>query len=386
MRALAIAGKTLREMLREPLIVGAAFGFPLLLLLIYQLSFGKPAGGFADLLEIMVLRQDAGATVASDQLVRALRDERFEGLPVYTVVEVSDPASARQAVAEHKATALLVLGRGFEDAVARTRAGELSLADIPVSLVGSPGTDFYDFAAMLVDDNVHRTLLQMTGQQAPVKMDLTFLQGTGTMSDFDIGVPGIIVFGILLTIIAAAMTLVREHNAGTLRRLKLTRATASDLIGGVALAHVVQALVQVPLVLAVAIALGFSMKGSFALALLVGLLLALGAIGLGLVVACFARSDAEAANLGSLVMVPLAFLSGAMFPLPDATVLTVAGVGLSPYDLLPSTHATEALRQLMLHGSGLTEIGWRLGALALQALLLFALGVVLYRRLRMRAE
>ena len=46
---------------------------------------------------------------------------------------------------------------------------------------------------------------------------------------------------------------------------------------------------------------------------------------MGLLAACFARTEADAANLGTLLLMPLAFLSGAVFPMPALPLFTEGG-------------------------------------------------------------
>ncbi len=388
MKALSIGVKTLREMLRQPLVMAIAFGFPLALLLMYHFSFGKSDEGFAAMLSVQIANHDTvvGQDTAAKQLLTALRAEKFEGAAMFGITEVTDEQTARTALREHKAVALVVIEAGFGERVKALREGKPTQGLPRIVLQGDASADMFEFTKALLEDTIRREIRRQTGRPNPLPMPYDFIEGTGTASDFDVGVPGIIVFGILLTIVSAAMSLVREHSSGTLRRLKLTRAGAADILGGVAFAHSCEALLQAPLILLVAVLFGFTLKGSFALALLVCLLLAFSAIGLGMVVACFTKSDGEAANLGSAVLVPMAFLSGALFPMPEAPLLTMAGRTVSTYDLLPSTHAVEALRQIMLHGQDLVGISWQLGWLAAQSVLVFALGVALYRRLRMKAE
>ena len=64
--------------------------------------------------------------------------------------------------------------------------------------------------------------------------------------------------------------------------------------------------------------------------------------------------------------------------------MTVAGRTFQVYDLLPATHASEAMRRVMVFGEGAGEIAFELVALALLSLVILAVGVVLYDRLQMR--
>jgi ABC-type multidrug transport system permease subunit len=204
------------------------------------------------------------------------------------------------------------------------------------------------------------------------------------MSDFDFGVGGIVVFGIMFVTITTAHTLVREEVGGTLLRLKLTRARAADLLIGVALAQLALITLIVPATFGLALLFGFRSSGSLPLAVAVGLLLGLSAVGLGLVTACFARSDGEAANLGAALGVLMVLVSGALYPMPAAPLATVAGRAIQLYDLLPTTHAAEALRRVLILGDGPSEIAYELAALAVLAAIILAASVGLYSRMKLR--
>jgi len=146
----------------------------------------------------------------------------------------------------------------------------------------------------------------------------------------------------------------------------------------------VAAAVQMPITFGAALAMGFQSNGSLLLAMGIGLLLNLSAVGLGLIVACFARNDGDAVNLASGVLVPMVFLSDAMYPMPAAPILTVAGRTIEAYDLLPASHAAAAMRRVLIFGGGVGDIAYELVAMTVLSLLLLAVGVALYRRLRMR--
>ncbi len=208
----------------------------------------------------------------------------------------------------------------------------------------------------------------------------------GPRSEFDIYAPGMIIFALLMIIPQTAMLVAREVRWDTLRRLRLTRLRAWDLLGGVSLAQMAVAVVQVVVVFGAALALGFNNQGSLLLAIVVGLAVSFSAIGLGLIVACFVENDSQAINVGSTVMMILVFFSGAIYQLPPLTVFTLAGHQIDLFDIFPATHGFLALQQVLTYGAGLQEIAFRLGVTVILSLLSFALGVFAFQRLKMRDQ
>jgi ABC-2 type transport system permease protein len=222
------------------------------------------------------------------------------------------------------------------------------------------------------------------GWDESIDLQYRFVPGTGTMSDFDFGVGGIIIFGITFGVLVTAEVMVREDLSGTLRRIRLSRANAFDLLLGVSLAMMFIAAIQVPITLGSALAMGFHNNGSWLIILGIGLLMSLVSIGVGLIVACFSRTPGDATNLASVALVPLVFLSEALYPMPDLPLVSIGGRTIQLYDFMPTTHAAEAIRRVTIFGEGLTDIAFELVALTVLSVISLAVGVALYQRRRMR--
>ena len=80
----------------------------------------------------------------------------------------------------------------------------------------------------------------------------------------------------------------------------------------------------------------------------------------------------------------MVLVSGAMYPMPDIPLVTVAGRTFQIYDLLPPTHAAEALRRVLILGDSWKEIGYELAALSILSAAILAVGVALYQQLQLK--
>lgn len=379
MKALLIARKTIREMWREPLLFGIFLFFPAMFIPLYYVAYGQPNGGLGQMLRVLVINQDAGP--AGAELVEALRGAQFDGKPVLTLEVLAARSEAETALRERKAAMLLVIPAGFTQALARSAQGA---APVDLDMVGDPQSDYYVFAGSFVSGILEEFTSQATGWQGPPAAMYEFVPGTGTMSDLQFGIPGLFVFGATFTVFIAATLLVREEARGTLPRLRLTRARGGDVILGVTLGQMAGAVVQILITFAVAFAFGFRTPGSLPLAIGIGLLVTLAGTGLGLVTACFTHTDGEAVGLSTLFLAPLAFLSGAIFPMPAAPIGTLAGHTVNLYDILPTTSAAEAMRRVLIFGDGPAEIAYELVVLTVLSLVILGAGAVLYQRRRLQ--
>ena len=101
-------------------------------------------------------------------------------------------------------------------------AGEVNLSPIPVTLIGYPSTDLYIFTRSILVGVGRDFMNQQVGWgEKPLIIDYAFHSRHGYDVDFEFGVPGLIVFGVMFLTISTAMTMVREEVNGTLKRLQL---------------------------------------------------------------------------------------------------------------------------------------------------------------------
>jgi ABC-2 type transport system permease protein len=214
------------------------------------------------------------------------------------------------------------------------------------------------------------------------------LTGTRSLTLFDYQASGVIVFALLIEIGSIAQDLARESDSGTLARLKLSNMRSFDLLFGTMLTWIVIAVAQILLLFGVAVALGFEWAGganSIGLAVLVGIIGGIASISLGLLLAAFTTNERQAAQLGTLIAVPVAFLTGAFYPLPTEILGTAFGTTFQVYDVLPWTLVADALRQILLYGSNFGAVAIYIGFAIALTVALFVVGVIAYSRVALRA-
>ncbi len=372
MRALLVARKGLLEWIREPLLLTLVVLTPVAFLAITAFGYSTPLLATHPLLVTSTGPEDA-------PLVAALEAQRYpDGRPVFAVTPVTDLEAAEAALKEQSATALV----------------RLSLDDSTVTIRGDHVYARFYRASVLLEDVIYRYADHLAGRPEIVQIVEEPLGASGSSatprpgprSEYDLYAPGMIVFALLLIVPQTAMLLGREIRWGTLRRLRLTRLGAWDLLAGISLSQMAVALTQVLVVFLSALALGFHNQGSLLLALVVGLAISFSAIGQGLVVSCFVENDSQAINLGAAVSMLQVLFSGSFYQFTSITVFTLAGHQIDLFDVFPATHGFLALQQVLSYGAGLGEIAFRLGATLILSLLYFGLGVVVFQRLKMRKQ
>jgi ABC-2 type transport system permease protein len=365
-KALLVARKSLVEIFREPGLLALVVLLPLVFVGITAFAYNRP---FLVTHSIGVIIGEGGAWGLIDEL----RAEQYpDGRPVFEVLALTDPGAAQTALEEREITALLEVGVGADE-----RPEVLVYGD---ALYGR----FYR-ASVILDEVVLRHADFAAGRATVLSISEGRYAPAGPRTELDFYAPGMMVFALLMLIPQTTMLVGRELRWGTLRRLRLSRVRAWELLLGVSLTQLAIAVLQVIVVFTSALAVGYHHHGSLGLAMVVSLSISVSAIGFGLIVACFIENDSQAVNLGSTVTMIMVFTSGAFFPLPPLTVFTLLGHPISLFDLFPATHGMLALQQVLNDGAGLAEIGFRLSATLLLSLLLFFSGVFIFHRRKMRA-
>jgi ABC-2 type transport system permease protein len=189
-------------------------------------------------------------------------------------------------------------------------------------------------------------------------------------------------FAYFFVYILTGVSFLRERTGGTLERLMATPVTRFEVVGGYSLGFGLFATIQVAILLAwtlgsiqvpsigplpaFSIGLGIAVNGSAALAFLVVVLAALGAVSLGIFLSTFARTELQVVQFIPIVIVPQFLLSGVLFPVSSLPAV------LQPLAaIMPLTYAVNGLRQVFIRGADLS-----VPALQLDLLILAVIAIV----------
>ncbi|MDI6690666.1 MAG: ABC transporter permease [Candidatus Bathyarchaeota archaeon] len=98
-------------------------------------------------------------------------------------------------------------------------------------------------------------------------------------------------------------------------------------------------------------------------------------IALGLIISCIGRAPQEASNAAKTIAIVLQFFIGMYFPIEYLpTYLQQIG------QVIPMTYAAQAIRDVMVRNVTLSGILQPMITLAISAFILYAVGVLLYKR------
>lgn len=421
MKFLSIASKDFKELIRDRRGLFFILLFPIFFMMIFGFAFGG-MGEANTPHNIAIVNYDQGTTNLSgasvnygNDLITKLKDSNYENSTVklFNITTTTD-SDAKDLLKQRKVDAEVIIPSGFSNSVSALVNNTLLSATgqnpsntatnntSTITITGDTGYMGFGVAQGIlvgvfsqyqqdVVTNVTNGIAGTPGAE-PTKFINTSVEsipGTSNFTQFDFLAPGMIVFAILLLATTVAAILTREVESGTLLRLKMSKMRSFDLLFGGLIPWSLVAGAQVVILLAVAIVLGLHWQGnaySILLAIFIGIIGGVASIALAMIIASFAKNDRQAANLGTLIVVPMSFLTGAFFPLPQVMV-NLFGQTFSVYSLLPWTHTLTALRAVLVYGSGLSDVvPLEIEMSAILAVILFAIGVVLFSKTRLSAE
>ncbi|KAF5078587.1 ABC-2 family transporter protein [anaerobic digester metagenome] len=432
MKFLSIASKDIKELLRDRRGLFFILLFPMFFMLVFGFAFGG-MGQSNTPHNIAVVNYDEGATVTytnqtmnfGNNLTNVMEDVKYQNSDVHMFnITKTTQENADKLLKQRDVDAEVIIPKDFSRAsvalITNTIQSSTSSQAAVQSTIQSTGNASTDNLTSTViirgdtgymgfgtsqgiltgifqgyqDDIVNEVQNSIKGTPGAqphkfIETKVEGIPGTETFTSFDFLAPGMIVFAILLLATSVAASLTREVNTGTLERLKMSKMKSFDLLFGNSIPWTLVAAAQVIILFAVAIAIGFHWQGSInsiVLAVIVGVIGGISSIALGMIIAAFAKNERQASNLGTLITVPMSFMVGAFFQLPQVPIGNFMGQTFQIYDVLPWTHTLNALRSVLTYGSGWDAISYQVGMSVILTAILFVIGVFLFSRTRLRAE
>jgi len=271
-----------------------------------------------------------------------------------TVTQATDEVSARAAIEGGTASVAIILPASLP------AGGSPTITVITDGL--DPAGDTNQLSA--VQKSLLAAASAMSGSPLPTIRHTT-LYGTPSDDPITSFAPAIVgFFAYFFVYVLTGVSFLRERTGGTLERLMATPVVRGEIVVGYTLGFGIFATVQVAVLLAwtlgslsvpaigplppFSVGLGVSLAGSPLLAFLVVLLLAIGAVSLGIFLSTFARTELQIIQFIPLVIAPQFLLSGVLFPVSSlpAVVQPITAV-------MPLSYAVDGLRQVFVRGADL---------------------------------
>jgi ABC-2 type transport system permease protein len=304
------------------------------------------------------------------QFVIELNSVRYAGgKTALKVTETKDRLSIRNKIENRKVDLLVVIPQGFADS--------LKAGNIPNFLIiGEAGNPKYSIGLIFAITGIESLIKKFSRNKPLYTFQEKMMGNSQAKSEFDIYAPGIFIFSIIMLILSASLSIIRDVEDKTMIRLKLTKMTVFDYLAGNTIVQWIIGVLSFGLTFLLAVQLGFHSQGSALLVLLVCSLTILSILAICLILVAFCKSATMIMIVGNFPLFILMFFTGSMIPMPRNEIFS----GFAVNDLLPPTHAVIALNKIFTFGAGLKDILYELMMLLVLTAIYSSIGIYYFRK------
>lgn len=361
-RVLALAGKELIAIRRDPKLLRLVFVSPLIQLMVFGYAVST------DVRNTRLFVVDHDRTAESRSLVDAMTSSGY-----FRIAGRSDrPRDLVDALDQGRAVMGLEIPPDYSARLHDAGGARVQL------VVDGTNSNVATVALGYAEQIVRTRALAVLGNAAVLPVDLRERAWYNPALESRIfNVPAVIgSIMLLVSLLLTALAVVREREVGTLEQLMVSPLAPGELIAGKTLPFALIAFFDLALITIVAL-LWFHVPftGNFLLLILAAFLFLLSALGLGLLISTVSNTQQEAFLAAFLFFMPTILLSGFMFPVSSMP---------APFRWLtllnPLRHYLEIVRAVFLKAAGLDVLWPQFLALTIMGLGLVTIATTRFQK------
>ncbi len=301
----------------------------------------------------------------------------FSGSPFYRIIDYSNNYKAgEESVINDHSDQIINIPKDFEKNLKVFGKARVQLVTNAINSSAASLENAYSFS--IIRDYNQGLLLESTGIQMEEPVQTTYSYWYNPELNYkNYMVPGILV--LLLTIISmflSGMNLVREKEIGTIEQINVTPIKKIQFIIGKLLPFWIIGLFELTFGLILAkIVFNIPILGSLWLLYLVSAVYLVVTLGIGLLVSTKTQTQQQAMFLSWFFMVIFILMSGLFTPTESMPQWAQVIDWFNPLKYM-----IEAVRMIMLKGSGFIDVIWQIGILALYGVTVIWVAVWQYKK------
>lgn len=387
MRSIYILKKCVKEIVRDwkvlffSLIFGPAFIFifhsfysntqP-----VYKVAVTNFDKGFVD-------KQNTSIN-AGEELIKILNESKnSDGIKAYKVQVIKDKDEAMQKLKMGKYNIYISIPKEFSKSIG-DQANAISKASTKLMFYGDMTTNEYMLSAITISGIGDKLVSSLTGRPRALNYVEKSIVPSKERTAFEMSIPAGVLLGIIMLVFTSAIALVKEIEAGTIRRLQISKVSAKELLAAITASQLFIGMVSIALTFFTAMTI-FRAKseGAMWLVWLIAILCCISIIAVGFILAGFSRNVSEILILGNLPYFILFLFSG-VFPIPRLNIFSIGSHSIAVNDIFPTTPAMTAMKMVMDQGKNLNDIWFELVLILVLTGIYFAVGIYLFNRRHMK--
>lgn len=387
MRIVGIIKKSLKEQLRNFWVVLLSLSMGPFFIFVYYLINESSTPQY----KVIVVNNDTGIDAngrvqnKGKDLVAFFRQTNTlsENLS-FTLSEMTDKDAALAKLKNKDADALVVITSGFSMCLDLNYSKDCVAVTPKVEFVGDLTSAGYLLSAVWANEVINEYAHNVEHTKRLIEVAETPLGSSGAISQFDMLVPGILIVSLIMLMFTASIAFVSEVENKTIMRLKLSKVTVFDFLGGVGVVQFLLGITGLALTLLTAILLGFEYQGSLVAMLFIASLCCLSLIAFSLIIAAVTKSANEVLVVGNFPMFLFMFFTGAAFPIKSDIWFYIAGYPVNLQALLSPTHAISALNKIFVMDMPFGKVLPEVVAIIVLTVIYFAIGAFLFHKKHLR--
>jgi len=380
-RISALVKKDLKKMVREPAVLFIIILFPVLLTLLFGLSFGAVGGNQSATYQIGIVNMASTGQYSDWAQFFIGNLTATEILKVQTYV---DNGTAQTDLIQGKIQAVTVIPSDFGQSCVsfwNAPADPSRWTNATVDLYLDSGSMFATQAIPPIFQQALATTIygNRTAIEAqPVRISSPSMVQAIKTTAFDFMAPGLFAYASIFLTMTVAQSFTTDRENGLLKRINVTPTTPTEFMTSQVLSNMITALIQAVLVFAMAFTVGYRPNTGitgFAVAFIIVLIFSLCNVGFGLITATLAKSPGAATGIAFLFIMPQMFLG------------TFVGAALSPAaqaagKFVPAFYVTDALTSLFSRGAPASSptVIFDLAFVSICSAVVLLLGIVLFKK------
>jgi len=381
MKTISIIIKSLKEQVRSYWVLLLSLSMGPFFIFVYFLIIETSKPDY----DIIIVNNDKGIVYGAEsinhgkRLITFFRNAEADTITIPLNIEVaSDLSGSIERVKSRKADALIIIDSTFSATLEKRRAADTSSVS-ELEFQGDLTSASYLISAIWANEIINEYTLQATRSKRVVEISETALGSSGSIDDFDIVVPGLLIVSLIMLMFTASIAFVSEVENKTIMRLKMSGISTFEFLGGTSVVQLLVGIISVLLTLTMAIMLGFKYSGSLSILVFIAALTSFSLIAFSLIIAAVTKSSNEVLVVGNFPMFLFMFFTGAAFPLKSDALFTIAGYPVTIQGLMTPSHAISALNKTLVMDMGLKSIMPEIIAIVLLTIVYFFTGALIFK-------
>lgn len=387
MRIICVLKKCVKEILRDwkilifSLIFGPAF------VMIFHAFYSDTQTNYKVVVnnsDKQIVTKENVSFNAGDEFVKLLKSSGGKNDSIhYTITLEKDKDKALKDLKNKKYDVYIKIPEDFSQSIINQIENPQS-SKTKITLCGDMGNSKYIIPAIAISSASEDYVSSITGHPKAINIEEESIVAYKSRTEFEATIPVCIFVGIIMIIFTSAIALIKEVEAGTIRRLQISKVSSWEMLTAVTISQLFIGIVSIALTLFTAFNI-FNAKaeGPMLAVWVISSLWCLSIIAIGFILAGFSRNTSDILIIGNLPYFLLLLLSGA-FPIPRINIASFGNHQIAINDIFPTTPGMTALKMVIEQGKNLSDVSFEIIFMLVLTAIYFVIGIYIFNRKHMK--